>query len=174
MSGLKTLLQQWDNKDLDVLSGIYAEYHSSSRFVSSLLNYLSEGSLQTAASWLLLHHLAQGANLSKKQSLKLFEQMSHLAHWQSCLHVLQSIQYLSIPSDGESLLYSFARAQLDSPNKFVRAWSYDALIRLADIESDYREEVASFVAMANRDEAASVKARIRQLTKVCQWCVTSE
>lgn len=59
----------------------------------------------------------------------------------------------------------FLRNCLISDNKFVRAWAYNGFYELALQYPAYKTEVKKFLDMAMKDEAASVKARVRNILK---------
>jgi hypothetical protein len=59
----------------------------------------------------------------------------------------------------------FLRTCLADENKFVRAWAYNGFYLLSQQYPEYQQETEQFFAMAMRDEAASVKARIRNILK---------
>ncbi len=54
---------------------------------------------------------------------------------------------------------------LTDHNKFVRAWSYNGFFELSRQHSEYLDETKQFFQMTMRDEAPSVKARIRNIMK---------
>jgi len=56
----------------------------------------------------------------------------------------------------------FLRVCLLDNNKFVRAWAYKGFYELA---VQYPKETRQFFEMAMRDEAPSVKSRIRNIMK---------
>jgi hypothetical protein len=60
---------------------------------------------------------------------------------------------------------TFLRQTLNDSNKFVRAWSYNGFYQLARHFPQYREEAEAIFEMALRDEAASVKARVRNIIR---------
>lgn len=160
---LTTELRNWDGKDTDYLAEVYQRYSTKSAFISELLRLLDDTGLQVAASWLLKHAVDQGCVLLVDQAWQLLCKASKLRHWQSRLHVLQILPSLTIPDASVGDLECFLRANLQDTNKFVRAWSYGGFCHLAEQYPQYREEADAFVAMAMRDEAPSVKARLRQL-----------
>ncbi len=57
------------------------------------------------------------------------------------------------------------RKCLEDDNKFVRAWAYNGFYELAKQYPEYRTEAGQLFEMALRDEAASVKARVRNVMK---------
>ena len=59
----------------------------------------------------------------------------------------------------------FLRNCLVDNNKFVRAWAYNGFYELAVQYPEYEKETKQFFEMAMRDEAPSVKSRIRNIMK---------
>ncbi|WP_448250543.1 hypothetical protein [Thalassotalea agariperforans] len=62
-------------------------------------------------------------------------------------------------------VYNFLIITLTDQNKFVRAWTYNGLYELSKQHPEYIKEAKQFFEMAMRDEAPSVKARIRNIMK---------
>jgi hypothetical protein len=60
---------------------------------------------------------------------------------------------------------AFLRVSLTDSNKFIRAWAYNGFYEMAIQYPEYKNETKQFFEMAMRDEAASVKARIRNIIK---------
>ena len=91
--------------------------------------------------------------------------LDKLEHWETKLHILQSIPFMPIEITERKKVDAFLRETLTDPNKFVRAWSYNGFYELAMQHSEYLNETKQFFEMAMRDEAASIKARIRNIMK---------
>jgi hypothetical protein len=70
---------------------------------------------------------------------------------------------LAIPAACTEQLFLSLVAASSERNKFVRAWVYTALHSLASQHRDYAPEVIPLLEQASRDQAASVRARVRQL-----------
>ena len=160
---LRRAVCAWDGKSATAIAAVHERHRTERGFVSGLIDLLSEPDAQRGASWLLKHHLDSGKRLNSAQARKVYHALAGLAHWESCLHLLQSLQYLNVASDDRTLVEGFVRRCLGQDNKFVRAWAYDGLYRLAAQYADLTEEVDKIFDMAMRDEAPSVKARIRRL-----------
>jgi hypothetical protein len=96
---------------------------------------------------------------------EVFKSLAKLNSWQSKLHLLQCVSYFKVSKSNRKKLELFLRDCLASSNKFVRAWAYNGFYLLAMQHPQYKEETQSFFKMALRDEAASVKARIRNIMK---------
>ncbi len=162
---LKQDISAWDGKAASVITTIYQQYHTQSRFISSVINLLDNSHTQPGASWLLKHHLETGASLKPNHIQKIFTALPTLRDWQSQLHLLQCMPYMTISNSEKKTVEHFLRDCLESDNKFVRAWAYNGFYELAKAFPAYRAETKSFLDMAMRDEAASVKARIRNILK---------
>lgn len=121
--------------------------------------------LQRAATWLLKRHLEAGNSLSPGGSRVILDALPDQEHWESKLHVLQCLPYLEIPEDQSAGLERFLDSCLESDNKFVRAWAYNGFNELSLRFPRYREEVKLMLARAGESEAASVRARIRNILK---------
>jgi 3-methyladenine DNA glycosylase AlkC len=79
--------------------------------------------------------------------------------------VLQSIPFMAIDDTNTNNVYNFLRTNLTDQNKFVRVWSYNGFHELSRQHPEYLEETQQYFEMAMRDEAPSVKARIRNIMK---------
>ncbi len=70
---------------------------------------------------------------------------------------------MPISQNHKDEIEKFLRECLGNEKKFVRAWAYNGFQILAEQFSEYKEEVSKLFEQALREEATSVKARIRQL-----------
>ncbi len=155
----------WDGKSAEDIENIYNRYSSDSLFVANLIDFTRQTALQKGATWLLKHHLQRGRRISAEQAASVFKLLSQLSHWESMLHILQSLPYLRIGKSDVKVLEVFLRQCLLDTNKFVRAWAYNGFHELAKQHPKYRDEARQFFEMALKDEAPSVKARIRNIMK---------
>ncbi len=81
------------------------------------------------------------------------------------MHALQCLPFLTIDQSEKKLVETFLRITLSGQNKFVRAWSYNGFYELARQYPEYQAETKILFEMAMNDEAASVKARVRNLIR---------
>ncbi len=153
---------QWDGKSTDYLLQTYLDYQSAD-FINVLLPLLSDSNTQTAATWLLKQHREQHGSLAEEQLTETCQSLADLHSWQSELHVLQLLPGHHFNEQQRSLLEPFIRNAICSDNKFVRAWAYNALHELALQFTDLQADARDIIACARRDEAPSVKARLRHL-----------
>ena len=163
-----TLLEEiasWDNKSATALQSTYERHGDKEDFLATILDHIADVELQRAATWLLKRHLELGNSLSPGGSRGILRALSDQEHWESKLHVLQCLPYLDIPEDESIGLEQFLDCCLESDNKFLRAWAYNGFNELALRFPRYREEVDRMLTRAGDSEAASVRARIRNILK---------
>ncbi len=162
---LEQAIRAWDGKSADDIEAVYLRHEGQSDLVASLLELSSNPELETGATWLLKRHLERGGRLDAGAIADLFALAPGLQTWEARLHLLQGLLYLRIPESEQPRLEAFVRKCLADPNKFVRAWAYNGFYELARQYPQYRNEAAKLFEMAMRDEAASVKARVRNLLR---------
>lgn len=162
---LAAAIASWDGRSADDIATVYKEFSGQQGFSESLPRLLQVKELQAGASWLLKAWLEQGGRLNDRDTASFFQSLQQLQHWNARLHSLQCLAYLAIPDDCEISLERYLRQHLTHENKFVRAWAYNGFALLSNKNPDYREQAEALFEMAMRDEAASVKARIRQIRK---------
>ncbi|TQV89298.1 hypothetical protein [Aliikangiella coralliicola] len=165
MSKLKQQLKTWDGKSADDIAAIYHICRSLPNFINKTIKLMQNTEFQCGASWLLKYHCEQGGKITPLQVINIYRQVNELEHWSSQLHILQTMPSLPITQENQTIVESFLRRCIVSDNKFVRAWAYNGFDILATQHVQFRKEVDQFLEMAMRDEAASVKARIRNITK---------
>ncbi len=156
-------LEKWDGRQTALLEKIY---QTEDDLIKKLLCLLNKGDkVQIAATWLLKKHLEEQGSITKKQILQIYQQIDIFTSWQSKLHILQSMPYMAIPKTVKPKIAQFLHQHLTDTNKLIRAWSYNGLFLLSQQYPEYQKDVNAMLDMALRDEAASVKARIRNIRK---------
>jgi len=152
-------------KSVDDIGAIYNRYHQQNNFISELISYLPQIELQKAVTWLLKKYLESYGYIEPKEVKKIYSLLSKLKCWESKLHVLQSIPFMPISKIESKKVEKFLRECLIDNNKFVRAWAYNGFNELSIQYNEYRQETEQFFEMAMRDEAPSVRSRIRNIMK---------
>ena len=152
-----------DGKSSSDIGGIYDRHKDHHGFTAKLIELSQKAEHQTAATWLLKRHLESDGKLAANEIKKLFKTLPTLESWESKLHVLQCIPFMPIGRSQKKGVEAFLRLCLSDSNKFVRAWAYNGFYELACQHSEYKEEAKLFFKMAMKDEAPSVKARIRNI-----------
>lgn len=162
---IENTLREWDGKSVDFLQRVYAHGHEQDNFFEDVISLISDSTLEVAATWLARQCILDGSGVNKQQAVAVLTPLLRGENWQAMLHVLQCLDFLPIDRETKPQVEATLRYSLDHPNKFVRAWSYSGLARLAELFPALQTEVAQLVALALKDESASVKARIRQSVK---------
>lgn len=155
---LRQALADADPRAASALEAIYHEHHRAAGFVSTLLDSLADAGLGPSASWLIKHHLEQGARLAAG---RLCPHLGALLHWSTRLHLLQCLERLDIDAADLPALERFCRASLQASNTFERAWAYSGFALLARHRPALAEEARALVEHALATEAPSVRARLR-------------
>ncbi len=163
---LRGEIAAWDQKSSADIGAIYDRFCRDSGFAQSLIDMLDQPPLQRGATWLLKHHLEAGAALSPDMADLIYRQADRMSNWESTLHLLQSMAFLPVPAARLAQTQAFVRRNLNSDNKFVRAWAYDGFYRLArQFPALQAEASALFHAALDTETAASVLVRIRKLAE---------
>lgn len=127
--------------------------------------------LQIAATWAIRKLLELGAEMTAAQCGTFVETAASIGTastqtaWEARLHIVQSVQFI-----GNQELDARKLAEIVTPwhaaeRPFLRAWSLDALCRLAQRDPSQKDSAAALLAKADDDPAASVRARARKLRK---------
>lgn len=164
-SALSEEIGSWDGKSAASLQSTYERHRDEADFISKILVHVAGVESQRAATWLLKKHLEAGNSLSAAECRTVFGFLSDQDHWESKLHILQCLPYLDIQEDDCVGLENFLDACIKSEKKFVRAWAYNGFNELSMRFPRYRDMVDGMLARAIESEAASVRARIRNILK---------
>lgn len=155
----------WDEKSSSDIRAIYTHHCGDRSFASQLTQFSQKVDLQKGATWLLKHHLESGHKLEPNECVVLFRLLPELEHWETKLHILQCLPFMPIATREKNKVEAFLRECLIDKNKFVRAWAYNGFYVISTQYPEYKEEAKKFFEMAMKDEASSVKARIRNIMK---------
>ena len=165
MTNLTADLGSWDGKSAAVLQSLYERHHSAADFLPTIVAHIADVNLQRAATWLLKRHLELGNPLSAAECRSILGGLAAQEDWESKLHLLQCLPHLSVAEEDRENLETFLDTCVRSDRKFVRAWAYNGFNELALRFPQCREAVDKMLARASESEAASVRARIRNLRK---------
>mgnify|MGYP000445183146 CR=1 FL=1 len=155
----------WDGKSSSDIDEIYNRYSNEGSFASNLIELARRPGLQIGATWLIKRHLDGNHKLKANEVAAIYKLLPKLAHWEAKLHILQCIPNMPIGEAEKKNVEAFLRHCLTDSNKFVRAWTYNGFYEISLQYPEYKKETKLFFEMAMRDEAPSVKARIRNILK---------
>ena len=159
-------LRRWGDRSSEDLNELYALVADQAEFENRLIDSLNgDEEIHRIATWLIKHHLEQKHAFTSDQMSQVFDQLSHLKNWEAKLHVLQCLPHVDVPSNHKETVEDFIRSCLSEINKFVRAWAYNGFYELACQYPEMQAEAEALFEAASEDEAASVKARVRNIQK---------
>ena len=162
---IKQEIKAWDGKSAEAIQAIYDSHHMKQDFADIIIGLSNDRSIQNGATWLLKTWLTSKNQLDNLQAKTICVLLNKFDHWESKLHALQCIPYMQIQKSECKKVEKFLRESLNDKNKFVRAWSYNGFYELAIQHPEYQKEAKQMLDEAMQDEAASVKARIRNILK---------
>ncbi len=163
ISKLKQDVRLWDGKSAVLMVRVYEQYCDTPDFAFCLTQLMCEQEFQRGASWLLKHHIDTGHIIHPKEAQNCFASLDKLTHWDTRLHILQSMHAMPIAADHRQAVYDFLDQNITSKRTLVRAWTYTGYVVLAQQHEEYRPQVMALLNKANEIETAgSIKVRIRK------------
>ncbi|MEO1027667.1 MAG: hypothetical protein AAFX02_01300 [Pseudomonadota bacterium] len=162
---LRSKLSAFTGANMSALGEIEAQFKDFPNYIGSLIELAeaSEGMISSGATWLLKSSLEQGTELTDHQLARLIEKLPNITDWSAQLHACQSVRHLSLSSGAAKSITLWAETLLDHKRPFLRAWSLDALCVAANIAPILRADAQVAFKKAGNDNAASVRARARNL-----------
>lgn len=158
-------IQKWDGKSKQDISGLYERYSGEDDFIANLLKMATFIDCSDGATWLIKHALENGHAFNEEQ-INLFCSLIGLElAWQSTLHILQILPFITVPNSCKHQMMAFIRQNTEHDNKFVRAWAYHGLYEIAMTYDEYRDGLLVVFNAAEETEPPAVKARIRNIKK---------
>lgn len=128
------------------------------------------GKLQAGATWVIKRLCDSGKHFSATETRSVLKLIPKVGNVEAKLHLLQLLPNLKVSKRQAWTLFGVIEEFLNAEeNKFLRAWSYNALIDLADKEPQLRDRASAYAGVAREEESASVKARIRNAAKAVDW-----
>ena len=155
----------WDVKSVADIRRTFQSYSGTPEFIQTVVKNLRNGEGQNGAGWLLKSWFESGETVDAEQTSKIIAAFHSTESWETRLHMLQCLPYLTIPHNRKFAVEDFVRDSLKEKNKFVRAWAYNGLYELAKQHPEYQAEATALFEVAIQQESASVKARIRNILK---------
>ncbi|MDJ0757668.1 MAG: hypothetical protein QNJ45_29305 [Ardenticatenaceae bacterium] len=162
---LQQALTEWDDKSAADMRTVYSRHLDDDSFTAALIEHIAHEPWQKGATWLLKRHLEEGNKLTPQEIEAVYHLMPQLVHWETRLHILQCIPFMPIAAAEAEIVYVFLQESLRDKVKFVRAWAYGGFFELAAQHPVYAAEAQQLLDKALTEEAASVKARIRQIMR---------
>ncbi len=158
-------IQAWDKKSKQDILGVYNRHSGDADFICCLLDLSKHEDCSEGATWLLKHALENGFELNDQQIDGFCGLIEFTLQWQSILHILQILPYITVPAAHKNKMMAFVCQHTEDENKFVRAWAYNGLYELANTYPEYREGLSVVFDAAEDTEPPAIKARIRNVKK---------
>ena len=171
VSRLEHRLLEFDGVAVSILSEARMACREESGFHEELLAlcFDERSAVADGATWILKAELEDGWELPSDLTDYLAASLRKLHSWQAILHVCQVVEYLLLTPAQASLLMKWVRRQAGHSRPFVRAWALHARVALGRRFKEHHDEAEQALARAEKDTAASVRARARNLRKTFKW-----
>jgi len=156
-------LRAYDGKAITILGEIEARYGSTDSYAADLVGLAAHdvATVSDGATWLLKAHLEGGGRLSAAATRRLFENLDKITAWQAQLHLCQMMEHVDVSVAQAAAVVAWLTPLQQHKRPFLRAWSMSALQHVAAQHPKFAEEAAAALALAEADNAASVRARAR-------------
>ena len=167
MVDLRTALLGFDGKAISHLSETAVKFREQADYLQTLVTLAcdQEADIATGATWLIKHQLETGGALNADLVSQYFKALDEAASWGAILHILQSVQHIALAQITAPHAVDQVHQDISHSRPFIRAWAVDAACRLAARFKDRHAEARQAVDAALQDEAASVRARARKISK---------
>ncbi|MCA9305233.1 MAG: hypothetical protein R3B46_11370 [Phycisphaerales bacterium] len=164
---LRADLELYDGKRTDILERIAAAHPVTAPLARQLIKTASDDDprTQSGATWLILHHARAGYAYTPAATRELLTLIGDDLHWEPTLNLLQTLPHLAIGDAPLPALRKSLKRLIKHDNKLVRAWAYNGFAVLARQHPKLASEAERMLTQGEQDEAASVRARVRNARK---------
>ena len=161
---LRAAMADFDGAAVSMLSEASLPFRADPQYSHALVFLFDdpEPTIQIGASWLLLDHVKTKKALRPEYLDELAPRLEGVTAWMAALHVLQALDFYKAPHHKADKFAAFCQQHLTHDRPFLRAWSMNALCRLAAQHTAYRPEAQRARQAALEDKSASVRARARK------------
>ena len=165
MSELLNALRAYDNKATTILSEANTRLGESADFTKELATFIDsqEAFVANGATWLIKHRAESGIVPKPGEVVAIVSRLDAVNSWQAALHLCQSAELLPFTPDQARQFAEWAVRFLEHERPFLRAWSMSAIQCAAQRAPDLAKLAQDSLAHAEKDEAASVRARARKI-----------
>jgi len=163
---LRIALVESGGRAVTLLSEAGARYSFQPDYFDCLVTLAADqdDGVSDGATWLIKSHLDGGGALSGIQISRVLSRIDQVQSWAAQLHICQITQYLIISIEDAGHLVNWLQPLLTHSRPFLRAWSLDAFFRISIQHPEFTQRVQECLCTATSDPAASVRARVRNLT----------
>lgn len=160
---LRRELTEYDGRNPTILAEMSRRHHDHAAFLSELVSLASDAEtvVSEGATWIIKAQLEEGNTLSPQDVQRLVSRLDDVTAWQAQLHICQSLRYIAVPENAAGALEAWLKKIVNAPRPFLRAWALDALCGVLGAGS----RTQALLDQMESDEAASVRARVRNLRR---------
>lgn len=159
---LRQLLATFDGRDTTPLERAAVALPATRATADRLLALAAdESSTLVGATWVIKNMVEAGLELEPVHGEALVALLTPTSDDWAALHVLQTLPFVELTRRAQDALHAALVHLLGREHKFTRAWAYNALALLARADARWRPDALDRLERAYEDEAASVRARIR-------------
>lgn len=164
-------LRSFDGKKTQVLEGLATSLPREPATVAWLFEQLKlrEVRVQIGVTWILNRWSQEGTLVGELEWSTIRKCLEQNAHWEISLHLLQLLSRTPLDQAVAKRLGAAMERLTEDENKMVRAWACSAFAAAAEAYGPFREACLQRLAAGEVDQAAAVKARIRQIRKQYKW-----
>lgn len=167
MGCLEEHLRQFDGKAVSCLTEAQVACRQNPDYPDELIRLCFDPRplISDGASWILKAELEGGLRPSESQREAITHSLSKITSWQAALHLFQVVELLDLSATQAARFADWSRCYADHRRPFLRAWRLHATVTLNHQHPELGQDVRALLAEAEQDNAASVRARARQLRK---------
>ncbi len=167
MASLENILANGKRNQADDLQEFVAQAIENNRLVAEIVALSNHNSANIAARaiWIVRKLTETSPELLSKYKPILLHDLTQSPFWEVKAELCHIIPRLKLDYKEIKGAIAFFKNNLNDKSKIVKAWSLDALYELSKIEAKIGPEVLKLLQSALEDEAASVRARARNILK---------
>lgn len=124
---------------------------------------------QVGATWVIKHWIERGETPPAGSMEQLLELVGHFDDPNATLHCLQVVDSVPLSVAAAQRLFEVVSDLCETSHKFVRAWAYSALAAIAAQHPEHRDQVRELLDGVGPSDPASIRARLRQLSREYAW-----
>lgn len=166
-------LEAFDGRDATPICGLVDEVDLTGDDLAELCDLARRPDLADGATWVIKNAADRYAlHFGARESQRILALLDVVTSWGATMHLLHLVRHTTITKARKDGVLRAVLEHTEHPRPFVRAWAYDALARIAEAHPEHRDQAAALFDHAVAHDAASIRARIRNLREHFPWATT--
>lgn len=168
LTELERRLQEFDGVAVSILSEARSACRNDPDFHFELIRLCRDPRehIANGATWIVKAESDDGVHFEPEVLNPLISSLDTLPDWQARLHICQSVDAFVLSRKQAETFFGWAASLADHDRPFLRAWSVHAMVNLSLRFDRLLDGAEAALCAAERDTAASVRARARKLRKL--------